>query len=211
MNRLIRAVFETLEYPLFSSADLQNIEPEDNIRFALVKRALHDGDLIQLKRGLYTLSGSLRKKNLAPGLIANRLYFPSYVSFEYALSFHGWIPERVATITCATPKNAASFDNPLGRFSYTRIPQVMFFCGVETSSADGESFLLARPLKALADYVYARKLDWTNRRPLLESLRIEDEELESLTSEDFIEIQGNYHTAAKVETFLSGLREDLNL
>jgi len=56
MNKLIRTVFATFEKPVFSAADIQNIEPDDNVRYALVKRAMKDGDLVQIKRGLYTLS-----------------------------------------------------------------------------------------------------------------------------------------------------------
>lgn len=89
------------------------------------------------------------------------------MSMEYALSSHGWIPESGSTPTSATSKNPANFDTPRGRFSYKRIPQTLFFCGVEVVSVDGESALLARPLKALADYVYAHKLEWTSRKPLV--------------------------------------------
>jgi len=34
MNRLVRALIETIEDPVFSSADIQNIELNDNIRYA---------------------------------------------------------------------------------------------------------------------------------------------------------------------------------
>jgi predicted transcriptional regulator of viral defense system len=211
MNKLIRTLFETLEQPVFSAADIQNIEPEDTIRYALVKRAIKAGDLVQIKRGLYALSPPLRKQSLNRTSLANRLYYPSYVSMEYALSNHGWIPEGVATVTCATSKNPADFDTPVGRFTYKRIPQLMFFCGVETVLLNGDSVLQARPLKALADYVYTHKLTWTDREPLIESLRIEEDELENLTVDDFESIQGNYRTAPAVEAFLGGLRKDLKL
>jgi predicted transcriptional regulator of viral defense system len=211
MNRLIRTLFETLEQPVFSTSDIQNIEPNDGIRHNLVKRAMKDGDLVQIKRGLYTLSPPLRKGSLNRASLANRLYYPSYVSMEYALSSHGWIPEGVATVTCATSKNPADFDTPIGRFTYKRIPQVLFFCGVESVSVDGEFALQARPLKALADYVYAHRLEWRDREPLIESLRIEENELETLSSGDFESIQGNYRTAPAVEAFLAGLRKDLKL
>lgn len=211
MNRLTRALFETLEHPVFSASDIQNIEPNANARYSLVKRALRDGDILQIKRGLYALSPGLRKEPLNKGALANRLYFPSYVSLEYALGRHGWIPEGIVTITCATSKNFAEFDTPAGRFSYRRIPQAMFFCGVERFSLEAGSYLQARPLKALADYVYVNRLDWTGREPLLESLRIEEEEFGVLVAEDFDSIQGNYRTAPNVEAFLFGLRKDLGL
>jgi hypothetical protein len=211
MNRLIRVLFETLNQPIFSAADIQNIEPDDNIRYALVKRAMKDGDLVQIKRGLYSLGPLLRKQPLNHASLANRLYYPSYISMEYALSVQGWIPEGVFQVTSATSKNSAEFDTPFGSFSYKRIPQCMFFCGVDAVLINSESTLLARPLKALADYVYAHKLEWTNRKPLIESLRIEEDEIDTLTSSDFDAIQGNYKTAPMVEKFLTGLRRDLRL
>ncbi len=211
MNKLIRALFETIQHPVFSVADIQNIEPDANIRYGLVKRAMKDGDLVQLKRGLYTLSPPLRKQPLNRASLANRLYYPSYISMEYALSSQGWIPEGVVTVTSVTSKNTATFDTPMGRFTYKRIPQAMFFCGVDAASIDGESALRARPLKALADYVYVHKLEWTNREPLIESLRIEEDDLETLTARDFDSIQGNYRTAPAVEAFLTGLKKDLKL
>lgn len=48
------------------------------------------GEIISLKRGLYETDST------TPGLVlANSLLGPSYLSFEYALSYYGLIPERV--------------------------------------------------------------------------------------------------------------------
>lgn len=211
MNKLVRTIFETFENPVFSVADIKNIEPKDTIRYGLIKRAMKSGDLIQIKRGLYTLSSVLRKQPLNLPALANRLYYPSYVSFEYALSAHGWIPESVIALTCATSKNPTVFDTQVGLFSYKRVPQVTFFNGVEVVDSNEGSHLQALPLKALADYIYVHKLNWTNSEPLIKSLRIEEEDLATLTAHDFEDIQGNYPAAPHVETFLTGLKKDLNL
>lgn len=211
MNRLIRTLFETLEYPVFTVADIMNIEADRDVRYGLVKRAIKDGDLVQIKRGLYTLAPGLRKKAINRFGLSNRMYYPSYVSLVSALSNNGWIPERVVSVTCVTSKNSAEFDTPLGRFTFRRIPQKLFFCGVETSGDGTDTWLQARPLKALADYVYIHELTWTTREPLVESLRIEEEQLASLASEDFDSIQGNYYTAKNVEAFLAGLRKELKV
>ena len=55
-----------------------------------------NGKLTRIKRGLYTddLFHDLE-------LIANVCYSPSYISFEYALSYYGLIPEYVSTVTSA--------------------------------------------------------------------------------------------------------------
>lgn len=211
MNRLVRTLIETIEHPVFSSADIQNIEPNDNIRYALVKRAMRDGDLVQIKRGLYTINPLFRKNPLNRMSLSNRLYYPSYLSMEYALSYHGWIPEAVVVLTCATLKNSTVFNTPVGAFSYKRIPQSLFFSCVNVASSGGETALIASPLKALCDYVYVHKLQWVDRSPLIESLRIEEEDIETLTSEDFDNLGGNYTTAKNVEAFIAGLKKDLKL
>src|SRR3990167_2822579 len=61
----------------------------------------HGQDLfLKLRNGLY----ALRTEPPHELEIANRLYEPSYVSFEYALAHHGVIPETVYTVTSATTK-----------------------------------------------------------------------------------------------------------
>lgn len=72
MNRLILKLLETLEHPVFSAGDIQNIEPDASIRYNLVKRAMKAGDLIQIKRGLYTLHPSLRRQPINRASLANR-------------------------------------------------------------------------------------------------------------------------------------------
>ena len=53
--------------------------------------------LIKIRNGLYETEA-----NTPSYLLAGSIYGPSYISFEYALSYYGLIPERVTTITCAT-------------------------------------------------------------------------------------------------------------
>jgi len=60
-------------------------------RYALVNRALQDGTVLRLKRGRYVLQD--RSRTLHPFTVAQSLMPGSYVSFETALSHHGWIPE----------------------------------------------------------------------------------------------------------------------
>mgnify|MGYP003523184722 CR=1 FL=1 len=54
--------------------------------------------------------------------IATVIYGPSYISFESALSYHGWIPEAVRTTTCASVKRAKEFETPIGVFFFLHIP-----------------------------------------------------------------------------------------
>jgi hypothetical protein len=60
----------------------------------------------------------------------------------------------------------------------------------------------------LADLVYVRRLAWQSVEPVVESLRVEEQALDGLTTENFEEILATYRTG-RVRRFLSGLREEL--
>ena len=210
MNRLTRSIIENLPNPVFSVHDLAVLEPSsDNIRHALVKRAVADGDFIIIRRGLYVLSPVYRKLDINVYSVAQQVYGPSYISLETALSVHGWIPEGVRDIVSVTSRLPKVFDTPVGLFSYIRIPQKTLYAGVRRITNDaGMTWLIASPLKALADYVYCRRLDWTSVDPLIKSLRIEDNQLAELLQSDFDELDGNY-ASIRVRRFLAGLRKEL--
>ena len=64
-----------------------------------------NGELINLRRGLYIPGSESNLPKPEPFLIANHLRGPSYVSLESALSYWGLIPERVYEITSVTLKS----------------------------------------------------------------------------------------------------------
>lgn len=74
-------------------------------RQAIIKRAVRKGYLIPIRRDLYLIKNT-KGVPLNSFEIAPIIYGPSYVSFESALSYHGWIPEAVRTTTCASVKRA---------------------------------------------------------------------------------------------------------
>jgi len=130
---------------------------------------------------------------------------------ESALSWHGWIPEAVHSITNASFRKSKEFKTPLGLFSYDRVPQELFYSEVKRlTDESGNVFLMASPLKALADYVYVRKKDWAGIEPVIGSLRIETEEFEQVTRDSLEALISNYSNL-RVKKFLEGLRKDLNL
>jgi len=122
---------------------------------------------------------------------------------------HGLIPEGVRDITSVTLRPSKEFDTPIGHFSYIRIPQKTSMPGSPAGTDDeGQSWLIASPLKALSDYVYCHKLDWTSKDPLIDSLRIEENELSEMTHADFDELEGNY-SSRRVQRFLAGLKKEI--
>ncbi len=180
-----------------------------NRQFGLIKRALKAGEIVRIHRGLYCLAAKYLRQKLDPFVLAQRIYGPSYISLESAMSYHGWIPEAVYAVTSVSLDRSREFDTPLGRFSFTRVPQEAFYVEVShmEKEADG-SFLLASPLKALADYVYVHKRDWRSAKPVIESLRVDESHLESIDSGAVDRLVGNY-SSVRVRRFLEGMRKEL--
>ena len=136
--------------------------------------------------------------------ISQRVYGPSYVSLEPALSLHGWIPEAVYGCPCVSFNNAKGFNTPLGLFSYKRAAQRAFYTGVEHSVDEhGNVFFMVSPAKALADYVYVRQLTWPNVDGAIDSLRVEPEELASVQPGELSELVSNYENR-RVKRFRNG-------
>lgn len=61
-----------------------------------LSRLLKAGTLTQVRRGLFVEGEAPPAQVLAPVI-----YGPSYLSFQYALAFHGLIPEGVPNLTSA--------------------------------------------------------------------------------------------------------------
>jgi predicted transcriptional regulator of viral defense system len=210
MNKLTENIFETAPYGYFTSQEVATLFPgSEDKRYGLVKRAIAGGEIVHIRRGLYCLAPKYQKKSINLYALAQHIYGPSYVSFESAFSWHGWIPEAVYTLTSVSSSKSKEFKTPLGAFSYTRVPQKVFYTGVERRTDEaGNVFFMATPMKALADYVYVHKTDWVGLKPVIENLRIEPDEFEAVAMDDLDALIDNYKSR-RVQKFIKSLRTDL--
>jgi predicted transcriptional regulator of viral defense system len=140
---------------------------------SIIRRAIKAGYLQRVRRGLYLISSKIGVGKVSSREIAQVLYGPSYISFESALSWHGWIPEGVRTLTSATIKKGKEISTPVGTFIYEQTRPVEFSLGVRHIQTNTESFLVADGWKAIADLIYLRKHTWPDIQHISEDLRIE--------------------------------------
>lgn len=122
-------------------------------RMKLLQMVQH-GELFRVIRGLMETD-----KNTPGEVLAGAIYGPSYLSFEYALSRYGLIPERVHLYTSASfGKNKTKhYKTPFGEFSYTDIPQDVFPHGVSIENIENRPYAIAIPEKTLCDKLYKER------------------------------------------------------
>jgi hypothetical protein len=183
----------------------------DASRYGLVNRALKDGSLVRIKRGLYVPSGR-QAPSIHPFVVAQAQMPGSYVSFECALSYHGWIPEAVYTTTCVTPgrKSIERDTGKFGHFSFhpLAIETYGFLVSVDRVRLGSSVALIAQPLRALMDMVAFRKADWQGLAWIEQGLRIDRADLLSLGKSDFSALRTVYkHKRARA--FLDAFETEL--
>ncbi len=149
-----------------------------------INREVHSGKLIQITRGLYETDANVTGKYLA-----GRIFGPSYLSFDYALSLYGLIPEAVyKTYTSASfqKKKTKKFENQYGVFTYRDIPSDVYPLGVLLYEENGYSYQIATPEKAMCDKLYSLPpvSNLTEFSALLfDDLRIDENEFKKLDME----------------------------
>ena len=138
-----------------------------------ISNLVRNKELIRLKKGFYTFSKLYQTKPINLISVANTLYSPSYVSFDYALSYYGMIPERVSEVTSATSKNEKLFDTPIGRFSYKKVSLQAYSLGIDWIYDDIEGGrFIATAEKALCDKIkYDRGIGTLTQNSMIEYLK----------------------------------------
>jgi predicted transcriptional regulator of viral defense system len=138
----------------------------------------------------YAFAPTLRQEELY--IASNRIYSPSYISLQSALSFYRLIPEGVYTITAVTSLKTQNFHAGIGTFSYKHLKPALMF-GYRLMKFENMSYRLAEPEKLMLDYLYLNPS--LNTIEDLKGLRLNLNELESLLDKEklrnYLELFGN--------------------
>ena len=175
---------EEFDYQALLGSLKQYEHPRDKITSLLRKNAI-----IRVKKGIYVFGPKYARRPFSREILANMIYGPSCISLDYALHYHGLIPERVEAITSVTTGRSRRFVTPVGLFIYHQISPAVFPVGVDQVQLEGgRAFLMAVPEKALADKIQddrgtgIRTQD-DMRKYLMQNLRIDTESLEKLRAD----------------------------
>ena len=159
-----------------------------------LSRMVKNGECFSITKGLYETD-----RNVSAYLLAGSIYGPSYISFDYALSYHGLIPEAVYTVTCATfeKKKKKCYETPFGTFTYRDVPSAVFPLELALIQEGDYFYRIANPEKALCDKLYTMSpvdnaAELTEL--LFEDLRVEESALSELDAEKAERLSEHYHS-----------------
>ena len=160
-----------------------------------ISRMVEAGNIFPVVRGLYASDDKM------PGyLLAASIYGPSYLSFDYALSYWELIPEAVYTYTSATydKKKRKQFETAFGLFTYRDVPKSAYPFGIKIIKEGNHIFFIAEPEKAICDKLYivppvTNLLAFEDL--LFSDLRIDRDAFERLNMEKLINVAELYKTA----------------
>lgn len=214
MTPLTEQIFKAglADRPLSASQVDRLLGGSDARRYGQVNRALKAGELIKPRRGLYVLSPVYRKHPLHQFVLAQQMLPGSYISAESALGFHGWIPESVHTVLSMTHRGkSVTYDHAqLGKFEFRRMTTHTgyFLQSVARHELQQQAALIAEPLRALLDLVYLRKFEWQGLGFLTSGMRIDEQQLRTVTGSDIARLKDVYK-GKREQAFLTGLQRSL--
>ena len=141
---------ELRDFTIFSLNEIRNIEPD------FYRPRLNEwqdkGYIKKVVRGYYIFS-DLKLSEEILFKIANRIYLPSYISLESALSYYHLIPESVYGITSISTRKTYHFRTSIGEFIYRTLKPPLFF-GYDLIKFQEKYLKMASIEKALLDYFY---------------------------------------------------------
>ncbi len=141
---------ELKDFPIFSLNEIRNIDP--NFYRSRLNEWQDKGYIKKVIRGYYIFS-DLQLSEEILFKIANRIYLPSYISLESALSYYHLIPESVYGITSISTRRTYSFRTSIGEFTFRTIKPQLFF-GYYLMNYKKQYLKMASIEKALLDYFY---------------------------------------------------------
>ncbi len=187
------------DFTVFSLADIRRVDSSFH------RRRLNEWQekryIKKLIKGYYIFSDLELNENVLFE-IANRIYAPSYVSLEIALSYYHLIPESVYGITSISTRRTYQFKTPVAEFSYRTIKPKLFF-GYELVKYDNKVFKMAMVEKAILDYFYLNPL--INTENDFGSLRFDRDMFFEQVSEErlhqFLELFARKTLAKRIRAF----------
>jgi len=138
------------DFLVFSIRDIEKID--SSFHKQRLSEWQKKGYVRKVRQGFYIFSDIIMSERTL-FIIANRIYGPSYISLEMALSIYGLIPEAVYGITSITSQRTKRLQTSVGNFIYQHMRPSLFF-GYQLGEDNGHYYRIAEIEKAVLDYFY---------------------------------------------------------
>jgi predicted transcriptional regulator of viral defense system len=146
MKKKFLEKLKKIDKEFFTLSDLRKIwQGKENSLKVVLSRLAKKGEIKRIYKNFYVLPE--RVSNLEK--IANQIYFPSYLSFESALSKYGILSQIPYTLTFVTPLKTKSIKIFDFEIDYRKLKKELFF-GFKKE----KEIFIALPEKAILDTLY---------------------------------------------------------
>ncbi|MBU2564092.1 hypothetical protein KKA23_00690 [Patescibacteria group bacterium] len=148
MEKLIQKI-KSIPKTYFYLSDIKKISKLNNASLKVaINRLIKNKELIRITKKVYTTNiNDVDWKNLSIDI-----YSPSYISFEYALSFYNILSQKPLHLTLATTKRSKTIETEANNLMYKHIQKKMFWGYVQYHK--DSNYLMANPEKAFIDLAY---------------------------------------------------------
>mgnify|MGYP001558669150 FL=1 len=146
---------ELLAKDIFDISDVKKLFPEEAHINTAMKRLVDSGAITKVARGVYML----RCHSFDVEKLATKLYYPSYISFESALSKYGIINQGLYNLTLATTRHSKKITLMDVGCDYSKLKPELFF----GFNLTGGTYI-AEPEKAVLDMLYLISLGKRTKR-----------------------------------------------
>jgi len=145
MIKLIEKI-KSIPKTYFYITDIRKISNLSNESLKIaINRLLKNKQLNKISRGIYTTNiNQVNWENLSI-----EIYSPSYISFEWALSYYNILSQKPLHLTLATTKRSKIIKTERKNIIYKHIQEKIFWGYLKQ-----ENFLIAKPEKAFLDLAY---------------------------------------------------------
>lgn len=191
---------------VFSLRDIKKIEP------GFYRSRLNEwqgkGYIEKIIKNYYIFTDQTVNENVL-FFIANKIYGPSYISLEMALSYYQLIPESTYGITSVTTKKTSAFNTSVGDFHYRSVKKGLFF-GYNLVDFEGVKIKLAEIEKALIDFFYLNP--YLKNAEDFEEMRINKEELlaklDEVKLEKYLSVFNSKILSKRIKRFINFIKYD---
>ncbi|OGX47557.1 MAG: hypothetical protein A2306_10480 [Omnitrophica WOR_2 bacterium RIFOXYB2_FULL_38_16] len=139
---------------------------------------------------------------------AGKIYSPSYIGLESALSYYNFIPDAVFQTIAITTRRNRTMTTKIGDFNYRSIKNPLFF-GYRLIESKQRAFFISDPEKTLLDYFYFKA--GSEQRDLINEMRFNLTEISEIVNTEKLKDYLRLFASKKLDQACAQLMDAANV